>query len=98
MGKIADPLRAFVTSSDFALAEVLQRTDECLLVIADEIDREHERRMEQSRHETKRAFAKYIRQITEEYERSHKRKSWLRQQEMQLELDVLRYKERKAGK
>jgi hypothetical protein len=51
--------------------------------------------MEQCRHETKRAFAKYLRQITAEYERGHKRKSWLSQQKMQLELEALRVKEAK---
>lgn len=101
--RIADPLRELVTSYNSATYNkthklTLGEYEAKLLEIADRIDREHERRMEQSRHETKRAFAKYIRQITEEYERSHKRKSWLRQQEMQLELDVLRYKEGKAGK
>ena len=94
MSRIANLLRYYVETEGTLDAKV----EHDLYTIADRIDREHERRMEQSRHETKRAFAKYIRQITEEYERSHKRKSWLRQQEMQLELDVLRYKEGRVGK
>lgn len=89
MGKVADPLRELVGSlftNDMALYKDF-------MSIADEIDREHACRMEQSRHETKRAFAKYVRQVTAEYERGQKRKSWVRQQEMQLELDVLKFKD-----
>ena len=99
--RVADPLREFADRhadklgaaivGDSATAE--NSAWHYLYKLADQIDREHERRMEQCRHETKRAFAKYLRQITAEYERSHKRKSWLAQQRMQLELDVLRYKE-----
>ena len=97
--RVADPLRERILRlEELGYQETNPMLIQTLEACADRIDREHERRMEQSRHETKRAFAKYIRQITEEYERSHKRKSWLRQQEMQLELDVLRYKEGKAGK
>ena len=94
MSKVADPLRELV--GQMRELDAMARLEQnALLVVADQIDREHERRMEQCRHETKRAFAKYLRQITTEYERSHKRKSWLAQQRMQLELDVLKYKEAK---
>lgn len=65
--------------------------------IADQIDREHERRMEQCRYETRRSFAKYLRQITAEYEIGRKRKSWLRQMKMQLELEALRLKAAEDG-
>ena len=94
MSKVADPLRELVGQMR-ELDAVAGLEQNALLVVADQIDREHERRMEQCRHETKRAFAKYLRQITGEYERDHKRKSWLAQQRMQLEIDVLRYKEAK---
>lgn len=93
-GKVADPLREYTTwLYDRRVIDKEESTE--LYEIADKIDREHERRIEQCRHETKRAFAKYMRQITAEYERDHKRKSWLAQQRMQLELDVLKYKEAK---
>ena len=100
MSKVADPLREFVQAYLSITPNDIQRLtigefEAKLLDFADEIDREHERRMEQCRHETKRAFAKYLRQITGEYERNHKRKSWTAQQRMQLELDVLKYKEAK---
>lgn len=72
MSRIADPLRAFVTSSDFALAEVLQRTDECLLVIADEMDREHERRMDQSRNDMRKATCRYMARVVEDYKHGRK--------------------------
>lgn len=97
MGKVADPLREYADNlangrvADYEPSIIAQ----FIHAHAEEIDREHEHRMEQCRHETKRAFAKYLRQITTEYERSHKRKSWLAQQRMQLELDVLKYKEEK---
>ena len=90
--RVADPLRGYVDGMHEA--GVLSDMDYDILVdIADQIDSEHERRMEQCRHETKRAFAKYLRQITAEYERDHKRKSWVAQNKMQLELDVLKHKE-----
>lgn len=99
--RVADPLRSFVEGSFVYDLKAGGHFDEKSLweivdglkKVADEIDREHERRMEQCRHETKRAFAKYLRQITAEYERDHKRKSWVAQQRMQLELDVLKLKE-----
>lgn len=72
MSRIADPLRAFVTSSDFALAEVLQRTDECLLVIADEIDREHERRMDQAKTDMRKAACRYMARVVEDYKHGRK--------------------------
>ena len=102
MGKVADPLREQVEAT-FKIIDLPHFTDIdenlCteLLRIADQIDSEHERRMEQCRHETKRAFAKYLRQITAEYERDHKRKSWVAQNKMQLELDVLKCKSERMG-
>lgn len=95
MGKVADSLREFTDSITDDLDDDTYWMRDELYRIADQIDREHERRMEQCRHETKRAFAKYLRQIASEYERGHKRKSWLAQQRMRLELDVLKYKEEK---
>ena len=103
MSKVADPLREFADRhADKLGAAIVGDTQTAessawhyLYRLADQIDQDHERRMEQCRHETKRAFAKYLRQITGEYERGHKRKSWTAQQRMQLELDVLKYKEAK---
>jgi hypothetical protein len=94
MGKVADPLRLYAENM-YANNLIDGPQLNAMCGIADQIDCEHERRMEQCRHETKRAFAKYLRQITAEYERDHKRKSWLAQQRMRLELDVLKYKEEK---
>ena len=96
MGKVADPLRELVGQMR-ELDTVAKPEQTALLVVADQIDREHERRIEQCRHETKRSFAKYLRQITAEYERDHKRKSWVAQNKMQLELDVLKCKAERMG-
>ena len=63
--------------------------------IADQIDREHERRMEQQSYDLRKAFCRYIGGVVDDYKRGHKRKSWLSQQKMQLELEVLRFKEAK---
>lgn len=44
-----------------------------LLEIADRIDAEHKRRMEQSRYETRRAVLRYLRGVLVDYERGVKR-------------------------
>ena len=103
MSKVADPLREY--------AEMLRRyhgrdihgeerdyvtaTTREILELAEQIDRDHELRMEQCRRETKRAFARYLRSVTTEYERGHKRKSWNAQQRMALDLEVCEYKLKK---
>jgi len=92
--RVADPLREYIAKT-WDGSMYVNQVPMALMEIADQIDSEHERRMEQCRHETKRAFGKYLRQITGEYERGHKRKSWTAQQRMQLELDVLKYEEAK---
>ena len=96
MSKITDPLRLYADNM-YANNLIDGPQLNAMRRIADQIDREHERRMEQCRHETKRAFAKYLRQITAEYERDHKRKSWVAQNKMQLELDVLKCKSERMG-
>ena len=94
MGNVTDPLREYIAKT-WDGSMYVNQVPMTLMEIADQIDREHERRMEQCRYETKRAFAKYLRQITAEYEIGRKRKSWLRQMKMQLELEALRLKEAK---
>lgn len=94
MPSLADPLREYV--STLRANDLIDGAwEKVYLDIADHIDAEHERRMEQCRRETKRAFAKYLRSVTAEYERGHKRKSWEAQQKMKIELDVLQWQQRK---
>lgn len=68
MARLADPLREYALS-----CELLGEPCGPLLDIADAIDAEHERRMERCRHETRRAFARYLRAVTVDYERGIKR-------------------------
>lgn len=72
MGRIADPLREYINSKDWS-----DRSTDAdlasLVTIAGRIDREHDGRMEQCRRETKRAFARYLRAVIEDYERGRKR-------------------------
>ena len=89
MSKVADQLRDLADALhgriDYSDYFALQTT-------ADEIDREHERRMEQQSYDLRKAFCRYIGGVVDDYKHGHKRKSWTAQQKMQLDLDVLRYK------
>lgn len=79
MGKVADPLREQVEAT-FKIIDLPHFTDIdeklCteLLRIADEIDREHERRMEQQSHELRRAFCRYMGGVIDDYKHGMKRK------------------------
>ncbi len=78
---------SFTVLGDTTVAELLE--------LASAIDLRHDLRMEQCRRDTKRAYSRYLRGITNEYDHDHKRKSWTAQQQMQLELDVLRFELKK---
>ena len=65
--------------------------------IADQIDREHERRMEQQSYDLRKAFCRYIGGVVDDYKHGHRRKSWLSQQKTQLELEALRLKATEDG-
>lgn len=71
--KVADPLRKLAAELDWNHWEMDQLARR-MREVADEIDRDHAHRMRQCQRETKRAFGRYIRAITEEYERSRKRR------------------------
>jgi len=62
---IADELREL--ASLWHSGELPPFGSDALIVIADRIDAEHLNRMRQCRRETKRATAKYLRAIIEEY-------------------------------
>ena len=78
---VADPLRSFVTGSivydlvagveqfdEGAMREIVKGLDK----VADEIDREHERRMEDCRRNTRRVTCNYISRVVADYKRGRK--------------------------
>lgn len=68
MSKIADPLRERILRMDeLGYDERAPMLMQTLSACADQIDAEHERRMEQCRHETKRAALRYLRSVMEDY-------------------------------
>ena len=96
MSKVSDPLRGYIEGMH-EVDVLLDMDHDILNGIADEIDREHERRMEQQSHDLRKAFCRYIGSVVDDYKHGHKRKSWLSQQRTQLELEVLRLKATEDG-
>lgn len=79
MGKVADPMREFVetyfmNNTTQENEQWLAMTGRNLLRIADEIDREHERRMEQQSYDLRKAFCRYIGGVLDDYKHGMKRK------------------------
>ena len=82
MGKVADPLREYAemvrkyhgTDIHGKEREYVTVTTAEMLVVADQIDSEHERRMDQQAHELRRAFCRYLGGIIEDYKHGIKRK------------------------
>ena len=71
---VADPLRKLVR--DMVEFDGIGRIEEiALLEVADEIDREHERRMEDCRRSTRRVTCNYISRVVTDYKRGEK---WIR--------------------
>ena len=66
---VADPLREFARAASND-KEVIAHIDG----IADQIDRDHERRMEQQAYELRRAFCRYMGGIIDDYRHGMKRK------------------------
>lgn len=73
MSKVTDPLRLY---ADNMYANNLIDGPElnAMRRIADQIDREHERRMEQQSYELRRAFCRYMGGVIEDYKHGMKRK------------------------
>lgn len=77
MARLADPLRKLADRHADRLAECVLGDDagpmsgqnmwHYLYAIANEVDADHERRMEQCRRETKRAALRYLRSVMEDY-------------------------------
>ena len=74
--RVADPLRKLVR--DMVEFDGIGRIEEmALLEVADEIDAEHERRMEDCRRETRRSTCNYISRVVADYKRG---KKWKRKE------------------
>lgn len=76
MGKVADPLREYADNlangrvADYEPSVIAQ----FIYAHAEEIDREHERRMEQQSHDLRKAFCRYIGGVLDDYKHGIKRK------------------------
>lgn len=84
--RVADPLRSFVAGSIvYDLAAGVEQFDEGAMreivkgldKVADQIDAEHERRMEDCRRETRRSTCSYISRVVADYKRG---KKWKRKE------------------
>lgn len=74
--RVADPLRGYVDG--MYEAGVLSDMDRDILTsIADEIDRHHNKRMEDCRRETRRSTCNYISRVVADYKRG---KKWKRKE------------------
>jgi len=74
MGKVADQLREFADNITDDLDDDTYWMRDELYRIADQIDREHERRMEQQAYELRRAFCRYMGGVLDDYRHGMKRK------------------------
>ena len=80
--RVADPLREFAemvrryhgTDVHGKEREYVTVTTAEMLKLADEIDREHERRMEQQSYDLRKAFCRYIGGVLDDYKHGMKRK------------------------
>ena len=77
MSRIADPLRELVTSYNSATYNkthklTLGEYEARLLEIADQIDREHERRMNQAKNDMRKATCRYMARVVEDYKHGRK--------------------------
>lgn len=70
MSKVADPLREYFECAHGTVCIDADYARE----IADEIDREHEHRMEQQSHDLRKAFCRYIGGVLDDYKHGMKRK------------------------
>lgn len=85
MSKVADPLRSFVAGSfvydlkagghfdEKSLWEIVDGLEN----VADQIDREHERRMDQAREDSRKHTCNYLSRIIADYKRG---KKWKRKE------------------
>lgn len=74
MTRIANPLRDYVKSNEYYREWSNSVKIKRLLEIADQIDAENSRRMEQSRKDTRKAACKYMLSVINDYKHGIKRK------------------------
>lgn len=74
MSKVADPLREFADCITDDLNDDTYWMRDELYRIADKMDCEHERRMEQQSYDLRRAFCRYLGGVIDDYRHGMKRK------------------------
>ena len=75
MSKVADPLRERILRfEELGYQESAPMLIQTLEACANQIDREHERRMEQQSYELRKAFCRYLGGVINDYRHGMKRK------------------------
>ena len=71
MSRIADPLRELAHDM-YKIGTIGLAERNSLLIIADEIDHNHERRMDQARSDMRKAACRYMARVVEDYKHGRK--------------------------
>lgn len=71
---VADPLREYAESTALLPGMSIREVRDELQKLADQIDREHERRMDQQSYELRKAFCRYMGGVLDDYRHGMKRK------------------------
>ena len=69
---VADPLREYAESTALLPGMSIREVRDELQRLADQIDREHERRMSQAREDSRKATCNYLSRIIADYRRGRK--------------------------
>ena len=72
--RVADPLREYAESTALLPGMSIREVRDELQRLADQIDREHEHRMEQQSYDLRRAFCRYLGGVIDDYRHGIKRK------------------------
>jgi len=72
--RVADPLREYAESTALLPGMSIREVRDELQRLADQIDREHARRMEQQARDQRRAACRYLGGVIEDYKHGLKRK------------------------
>lgn len=70
--RVADPLREYAESTALLPGMSIREVRDKLQRLADEIDRDHERRMEQAREDSRKHTRNYMSRIIADYKRGRK--------------------------
>ena len=71
--RVADPLREYIAKT-WDGSMYVNQVPMALMEIADQIDSEHERRMEQQSYDLRKAFCRYMGGVLDDYRHGMKRK------------------------